>query len=655
MAFLRAARNPSKMAKSLIPAFTSGDRLDLFRLWLQHSRDFAKVEVEVNRRNIQKKEATAKDSAKSRHELETCGKYTKEDVAELIKRKTATGQFIEDPNFPGREDLRLYLVNSEVSQASSSIREDVQSINTRGGATTDEAMTLIEDGADFSSTALPTIQEVLGGTPPEVPQGQPDAKGKGKGKRTRKTKGKQTEGQVNENENTKPEGEQQGDKVPTPLEKAMALKKAVLKESEEARTLCVSIEGLECAGELVKALTAHAGAMVKLYRQLHQYTIQNVNDQSVYDPIFDQATSYTSWFKARKKVANSMKQAAEKSAPSKKRRVDDVPPSELAREMLWDVSRGELAMSTMQRYANAAYKDGLDDETIMTLASLANWGRHPSNTEREFHRAVPSLFGTGLSPYCITIEVYNPDEGRVLPINIPVLLASDVLHELWKKGSPQLWDICVGATAKKARAFWSAFRDDPAFRDHPVMQHLGENDAQSSYPVLDSSVKAAHTKPILFFLAEISRELSEHCNCIGCRDRAMVLYGCCDFLWATDRPAFRLGAVLQQRGLESGVLALTSYSALSARNLQKKRKNYKVRPKWHSWCHLIHGLRSSDENIRNHKTLAEEDCLGKLCQLASAVHGGCVIRRFFDRYRLFLAMHFERLQSLPPEQTRAEN
>lgn len=129
-------------------------------------------------------------------------------------------------------------------------------------------------------------------------------------------------------------------------------------------------------------------------------------------------------------------------------------------------------MSTMQRYANAAYKDGLDDETIMTLASLANWGRHPSNTEREFHRAVPSLFGTGLSPYCITIEVYNPDEGRVLPINIPVLLASDVLHELWKKGSPQLWDICVGATAKKARAFWSAFRDDPAFRDHPVMQHL---------------------------------------------------------------------------------------------------------------------------------------------------------------------------------------
>ena len=128
---------------------------------------------------------------------------------------------------PGREDLRLYLVNSEVSQASSSIREDVQSINTRGGATTDEAMTLIEDGADFSSTALPTIQEVLGGTPPEVPQGQPDAKGKGKGKRTRKTKGKQTEGQVNENENTKPEGEQQGDKVPTPLEKAMALKKAV--------------------------------------------------------------------------------------------------------------------------------------------------------------------------------------------------------------------------------------------------------------------------------------------------------------------------------------------------------------------------------------------------------------------------------------------
>lgn len=87
-----------------------------------------------------------------------------------------------------------------------------------------------------------------------------------------------------------------------------------LKEAEEARTLCISIENLECAGELVTALQTHSSAMTTLYRDLHALTLSDVDDMSQYQTLFDQATNYQAWFKSRKKVANSMKQAATSAA-----------------------------------------------------------------------------------------------------------------------------------------------------------------------------------------------------------------------------------------------------------------------------------------------------------------------------------------------------
>lgn len=87
-----------------------------------------------------------------------------------------------------------------------------------------------------------------------------------------------------------------------------------LKEAEEARTLCIAIEGVEMSGELVKALTTHSDAMTGLYRELNQLITQECDDQAKYDPIFQQATICQNWFKSRKRVANTMKAAASKSA-----------------------------------------------------------------------------------------------------------------------------------------------------------------------------------------------------------------------------------------------------------------------------------------------------------------------------------------------------
>lgn len=58
-----------------------------------------------------------------------------------------------------------------------------------------------------------------------------------------------------------------------------------------------------------------------------------------------------------------------------------------------------------------------------------------------------------------------------------------------------------------------------------------------------------------------------------------MLWGVADFLWVQDRPSLRLGD-LHHRAFESGRAALAAYAYLSNMNLQKRRINYKIRPKW---------------------------------------------------------------------------
>ena len=83
-----------------------------------------------------------------------------------------------------------------------------------------------------------------------------------------------------------------------------------LKEAEDARTTCVSIENLECSDQLRGALLQHADAMTEVYRNLNKMVADGVNEESQYAALFGQAQSFSSWYKARKKVANSMKSAA---------------------------------------------------------------------------------------------------------------------------------------------------------------------------------------------------------------------------------------------------------------------------------------------------------------------------------------------------------
>lgn len=131
----------------------------------------------------------------------------------------------------------------------------------------------------------------------------------------------------------------------------------------------------------------------------------------------------------------------------------------------------ELHISALQRYSAAAFRDGLDLPTIKDLASLASWGKFGGNVERDLFRMVPSMFGSEFPLHSVCIDIYNPDTASIQEMEVPVMLASDVLHTLWMKQSPKLWEIMIGANSKKCKAFWSAFATTyPTAANHPVIQ-----------------------------------------------------------------------------------------------------------------------------------------------------------------------------------------
>ena len=227
--FTRQSRNPAKMSQELQPMMEgSHSRLDLFRMWLDKAQSFAACEVEIRRRNVQRQTASNSELAMSRRMLEQDPRYSKEDVEDLVRCRTAEGRYTVDPNFPQREDLRLYLVHDKIALDNSNVREDSQQV--RGFARLDghEALSLTDDGADFASQApsipapatLMSTQGLQAALGEKAGDAEPKAKAKGK-PRARKAKGKA----ATEEDPNAPSPEPVVPK--TPLEKATALKKTV--------------------------------------------------------------------------------------------------------------------------------------------------------------------------------------------------------------------------------------------------------------------------------------------------------------------------------------------------------------------------------------------------------------------------------------------
>ncbi|CAJ1384001.1 unnamed protein product [Effrenium voratum] len=177
------------------------------------------------------------------------------EIDDFIQRATQAGKYKNDPNFPNNEKLRQYYLCVDTSRTRENVREDEQVLSGQVEIDAADAAALTEPGGDFAEAAgINMIDQ---------------------------------------------DGQQEGTPAPA------------LKEAEEARSLRISIEELECSAELCEALTIHADAMVEIYRELNKLTAASVNIEDAYASIFETASSYTAWYKTRKKVAMSMRQAAE--------------------------------------------------------------------------------------------------------------------------------------------------------------------------------------------------------------------------------------------------------------------------------------------------------------------------------------------------------
>lgn len=176
----------------------------------------------------------SRQRALSRAQLLADPRYTSADVDELIRRCTASGSWIPDPNFPNREDLRQYFINASTEAEMARVREDRQNIRSTTTLTAAQYINMLEEGGDFAHMATPNIRDLhddvrraLGGLPaPNDPDPEPKAKAnktKNKTKGAGKGKGKGGKG----GENAGGEGGDQGDTLPSPLHKANLLKSKV--------------------------------------------------------------------------------------------------------------------------------------------------------------------------------------------------------------------------------------------------------------------------------------------------------------------------------------------------------------------------------------------------------------------------------------------
>ena len=121
-------------------------RKDLFNMWLVHAHDFGQCALEISRTNIQQRSAQSTTVSWSRQQIESSGRYSSQEVDQLVERLTREGRFIDDPNFPGVTHLRRYLVIDEVSQTHQRSQQDRQSISSTGAIQQAEAVSFVAEG-----------------------------------------------------------------------------------------------------------------------------------------------------------------------------------------------------------------------------------------------------------------------------------------------------------------------------------------------------------------------------------------------------------------------------------------------------------------------------------------------------------------------------
>jgi hypothetical protein len=134
----------------------------------------------------------------------------------------------------------------------------------------------------------------------------------------------------------------------------------------------------------------------------------------------------------------------------------------------------EIGIALARRFAIAARSDGLDHPTICQIGGLGTNGAHPSNAERDFHRAfgTEAKLGFEMRPTFIKVPMIHRKSGLVVDVALPVLAPHELFATLYGAGEHVFERSLVRHPSGLGYlpTFWSGMAEEPWVAAHPAME-----------------------------------------------------------------------------------------------------------------------------------------------------------------------------------------
>ena len=146
--------------------------------------------------------------------------------------------------------------------------------------------------------------------------------------------------------------------------------------------------------------------------------------------------------------------------------------SHLAEELLCALAAEEMSASSVQRFANACVKDGINDSEMMKLACIGRNGRHPQNAFRDICRYY-KFDVKELAPWTqISVKMRDTvNAGKIIDVKSEIMCPHDVFHHCAIHDKDRFAKIL--GTPKSISQWWEGQSlDDPKLYKHPLLDNV---------------------------------------------------------------------------------------------------------------------------------------------------------------------------------------
>lgn len=154
-----------------------------------------------------------------------------------------------------------------------------------------------------------------------------------------------------------------------------------------------------------------------------------------------------------------------------------MPDSVVCTTLLGAVTSGtHISAITDIARAIAAEMDNVP-ESVLGLASLGAFGKHPSHAERDLTSWLQNIFDCQLEKYYLFLDLDLTDRPEPLRIKIPCIIPFELLHSLHLQGNMQFHVSVLGDEGQRGLVkFWEqALKEDWA-QKHPIVQKHAPED-----------------------------------------------------------------------------------------------------------------------------------------------------------------------------------